>query len=77
MLLLPREDIAANLPLEEDKFSVNRDRGFELRRPDPLLESPRNFSYPFGTDPILSAPLCRGFIFESLFFAIRGSSLTT
>ncbi len=76
MFFLPGEDIPADLPVKEDKLSVDRDRGFELRR-DRIrsLSSPRNFSYPLGTRSVSLGSALSGFFFGLLFLAMRGSSL--
>ena len=38
MFLLTGQDVAARLPVKEDKLAIDRDRGPELGGPDPLLE---------------------------------------
>ena len=35
---LPIEDVAADLPIEQDQFSVNGERGAQLRRLNPALQ---------------------------------------
>jgi hypothetical protein len=46
MFFLPREDVPANLPVKKDELAVDRDRCFELRRPDPLLQFPQELLIP-------------------------------